>query len=74
VEWLNGINYLPPTQKKVIEDLLSVQWLAPFDTTGLEGDWFGLYWDWILNKRPSDLGTWGIGPNGEPQVTITGIY
>ncbi len=74
VEWLRGVgafNNLPPVQRQIIENLLNVQWLAPFDSTGLEGDWYGLYWAWVLDLRPSSIGTWSAGPNGEPQVTIT---
>ena len=56
--------------KKIATNLSEVDWGAPFDTTGLEGDWYALYLAWFFDTSPSSIGVWSY-EGGEPLVTIT---
>ena len=52
--------------KDIIGDLLRVNWSAPFDTEGLEGNWASLFFVWFFEQSSPELGEW----NGD-EVTIT---
>lgn len=59
--------------RKVIHffhDLTRVDWMGPFNTTGLKADWGRMFFIWFCELSPADLGIWSR--NGDAAtVTIT---